>query len=271
METQVKNTYSGLDEAVTEIDLAYCRAALYSALAIGLRFPEQDGLDRLLTDESKTSLTGAAAALYPAQQRPLISAIQNLPAAAAADASTLASCHRRLFGHTARGLVPPYETEYGNEAVFQQPQELGDLMGFYHAFGLGLKETIKERPDHVSCEFEFLMFLALKEAYALENNERELLAETRKAERLFLRDHLARFVPAFANKLSREDFDGFYGRLAELSLCVITAECARWNIPCGPANLGLRPAEDNRVPMACGNGSDCGLTTNEPSEEIDLA
>lgn len=260
---------SNLNQAAGEIELAYCRAALYSALAIGFRFPEQDGLDRLLTAESKASLSRAAAALYPSERQELISVIQKLPAAATADASALASCHRRLFGHTARGPVSPYETEYGNEAVFQQPQELGDLMGFYHAFGLGLKETIKERPDHVSCEFEFAMFLALKEAYALEHNAPELLAETRKAEKLFLRDHLARFLPAFASKVSREDSGGFYGRLAELSHCVITAECARWNIPCGPASLGLRPADDSRVPMACGNGTECGLAGAGHSDEAD--
>lgn len=266
----MENTASTEDGRGSDIELAYCRAALYSALAIGFRYPEQDGLDRLLTPESKACLSSAAAELYPTQQRKLLSAIRNLPPAAGVESSALASLHRRLFGHTAHGLVPPYETEYGNEAVFQQPQELGDLMGFYRAFGLGLKDAGKERPDHVSCEFEFLMFLALKEAYALENNERELLAETRKAEKLFVRDHLARFLPAFANKLSREDSNGFYGRLAELCLCVITAECTRWSIPCGPANLGLRPADDSRVPMACGNGAECGLAGAGPSEEADL-
>ena len=130
----------------------------------------------------------------------------------------LSSRYRVLFGHTARGPIPPYETEYGNEALFQQPQELGDLMGFYHAFGLGLKQDQRERADHVSCECEFLMFLSLKEAYALENDNREMLVETRKAEKLFLRDHLARFLPTFSAKLDREDPSGFYGMLAGLCL-----------------------------------------------------
>jgi putative dimethyl sulfoxide reductase chaperone len=248
---------SNLNEAVSDVDLAYCRAALYSALAIGFQFPAQDNLDRLLADESKPLLSSAASALYPVREPDLISLIEGFPVAAPNLNATLSARHRQLFGHTARGPVPPYETEYGNEALFQQPQELGDLMGFYHAFGLTLKNDMRERPDHISCECEFLMFLTLKEAYALENDEHEIVKETRKAERLFLRDHLARFLPTFAAKLQREDPAGFYGLLAEFCLRLISAECTRLNIKCGPANLGLRPADDSRVPMACSSGTEC--------------
>ena len=128
----------------------------------------------------------------------------------------LHSRHATGCSLAARGQIPPYETEYGNEALFQQPQELGDLMGFYRA-GLALKPGKHERPDHISCECEFLMFLALKEAYALEQDNQEMLAETRKAEKLFLRDHLGRFLPTFVTQLTREDPSGFYSTLGELA------------------------------------------------------
>ena len=257
-------------ETASEIDRAYCRAALYSAVALGFQFPVQDSLERLLTDESKVSLRDAALVLYPSAQVPFAAAIDAFPDSTRGTTVALASRHRHLFGHTARGLVSPYETEYGNEALFQQPQELSDLMGFYRAFGLCLRENLKERPDHVSCECEFLMFLALKEAYALENNNSELIAETRKAEKLFLRDHLARFLPSFAAKLQREDTGGFYAVLAAFCLALVSGECARLSISCGPANLGLRPADDSRVPMACGNGAECGaMPTQSLADELE--
>jgi putative dimethyl sulfoxide reductase chaperone len=239
------------------IDLTYCRAALYSALAIGFQHPDDESLAPLLTAESKSSLTSAAAMLYPSRQPDLIPLIEAFPSADADGMEALPSRYRDLFGHTARGPVPPYETEYGNEALFQQPQELGDLMGFYHAFGLTLKSGKRERPDHVSCEFEFLMFLALKEAYALEQDNREMLGEVRKAQRLFLGDHVGRFLPTFATKLTGEDPSGFYGMLAELCLRFVAAECARLHISLGAANLVLRPTDDSRVPMACGSGTEC--------------
>jgi DMSO reductase family type II enzyme chaperone len=248
---------SDIAEKTDAIDLAYCRAALYSALAIGFHSPREGSLSRLLTDESKSSLISAVAMLYPSRQPDLISLIEAFPSADADGMAVLPSRYRELFGHTARGPVPPYETEYGNEALFQQPQELGDLMGFYHAFGLQLKQGQHERPDHISCECEFLMFLALKEAYALEHDNREMLAETRKAEKLFLRDHLARFFATFVTRLNGADPLGFYGTLAEFGIRLVMAECARLEVSSGAASLGLRPADDDRVPMACGSGAEC--------------
>ena len=171
--------------------------------------------------------------------------------------AALASSYRALFGHTARGAVAPYETEYGNEALFQQPQELGDLMGFYCAFGLTVKFAEHERADHISCECEFLSFLAMKEAYALEHGDSAMLAETRKAEKLFLRDHLGRFLPTFAQQLSREDPAGFYAHLADLCLRFVSQETDRLAIRLRAVNLPLRPADDDRVPMACGSGTEC--------------
>lgn len=256
----------------SDIDAAYCRAALYSALALGFQAPTAETLARLLTEECRLSLIGTAKMLYPARAPDLISLIEKFPDSADDSVAKISSCYRELFGHTARGPIPPYETEYGNEALFQQPQELGDLMGFYNAFGLIVKPGQHERADHISCECEFLMFLALKECHALEQDDREMLAETRKAQKLFLRDHLGRFLPTFATKLIRHENSGFYGLFGELCLRFVSAECARFSLPSGAANLGLRPAEDDRVPMACGSGSECaampGACAPEEAEPV---
>ncbi|MGB7950645.1 MAG: molecular chaperone TorD family protein [Candidatus Binatia bacterium] len=246
------------NQEVNDLDAAYCRAALYSALAIGFQAPTAENLARLLTAESRDALIDAASLLYPSGEPDLITVIETFPDFNQAYLTDVASHHRELFGHTVRGPIPPYETEYGNEALFQLPHELGDLMGFYNAFGLTLKPARGERADHISCECEFLMFLALKESYALEQQNQEMLAETQKAEKLFLRDHLGRFVPTFASQLRRHEDPGFYGLLGELCLRFIAAECARLHVPSGAANLGLRPADDDRVPMACGSGAECG-------------
>jgi TorA maturation chaperone TorD len=246
------------DSTINDLDAAYCRAAFYSALAIGFQAPTAENLSRLLAAESRLSLIGAAKMLYPSRAPDLISVIETFPDTNDKCLNAIISRHRELFGHTVRGPIPPYETEYGNEALFQLPHELGDLMGFYNAFGLTLKPGQHERADHISCECEFLMFLALKESYALEHENQDMLAETQKAEKLFLRDHLGRFLPTFASKLRRHGDSGFYGLLGELCLRLVTAECARLHVPSGAANLDLRPADDDRVPMACGSGADCG-------------
>ncbi len=83
--------------------------------------------------------------------------------------------YAELFGHTARGQVTPYETEYGKAALFLQPHELADLGGFLAAFGLDLDPSRHDRVDHVQVEFEFMPVLARKDAHALEVDDAEML------------------------------------------------------------------------------------------------
>src|SRR5918994_7103586 len=124
---------NGSDQRVSEVDFAYCRATLYSALALAFRPPTDETVARIIEPESSAALAAAAALIDGDGKAKLAGAIAALAAAGHTAVSTLASSYRALFGHTARGIVAPYETEYGNEALFQQPQELGDLMGFYRA------------------------------------------------------------------------------------------------------------------------------------------
>jgi DMSO reductase family type II enzyme chaperone len=252
---------------INAVDLALCRATLYGTLALGFRAPSEEAIARLVAEDNAGALIDAATLLDPEREPQLVSSIAALSQAGKIGSESLSSSYRALFGHTARGNIPPYETEYGREALFQQPQELSDLMGFYHAFGLVLKDGQHERPDHISCECEFLSFLALKEAYALEHNEPDMLAETRKAQKLFLRDHLGRFVPTFAKTVGQCDRGGFYGKLAELSLEFVTLESLRLDVPLGAINLSLRPADDDTVPMACGSGAECAAMPGACSPE----
>jgi DMSO reductase family type II enzyme chaperone len=258
-----------LDKAVGEIDLALCRATLYSALALGFRPPSKEAIARLTEPDNAAALSQAAAIVAPEAMGGFTSDIETISQTGRVGVANLAASYRALFGHIARGLIPPYETEYGNEALFQQPHELGDLMGFYRAFGLTVNLITHERPDHISCECEFLSFLTMKEAYALEHGDAEMLHETQKAQRLFLKHHLGRFLPTFATKVSREEPAGFYSALAEFSLRFVTHESARLKLPLGGVNLPLRPADDDRVPMACGSGAECAAMPGACAPEGD--
>jgi len=236
------------------VDLALCRSVLYEALAIGFRPPDAGGLERLTGAGTGEGLRAAAACLAPG----LAERVGAVARAAAGGVEALEVAHRRLFGYTGRGRVPPYETEYGEKDIFQQPQELADLAGFLCAFGLALRPDEHERIDHVSCQCEFLGFLARKEAHALEAGDQGMLEETVKAARLFLRDHLARFAPAFAGALGREDPSGFHAALGRLLLAFLAFDCGRLGVQLGTATLKLRlaPVEDT-TPMGCGT-VDCG-------------
>ena len=247
------------------IDAALARATLFSALALGFRPPTAETLERLGSEAARRACRGAARLLEGAGGGPLVRAADAFVEATAANPEGLDQEFTRLFGHTARGVVCPFETEYGIEGVFQQPQHLADAAGYYAAFGLEVPGGADGRIDHVGCECEFLDFLCRKEAYGLAAGDAEMVEVTALAYKSFLREHLGRFGRAFATQLVTADADGAYGRLGALLGALLALEAARLAIPVGQAVLALRSAEDDLVPMACGRpegdgapGSGCG-------------
>jgi TorA maturation chaperone TorD len=168
--------------------------------------------------------------------------------------------YQALFGHAATAAVVSYETQYGSDTLFRQPHELADIGAFFAAFGLKLNPAAHERADHISCELELMAFLAAKKAHALVRRDDGMAAVAENAESAFLRDHLGRFAPAFGERLSRCDGEGFYGKVGRLLRGFVEWDCARLGVEAGPASLELRrPAEDEAVPMACGSQGGCGL------------
>jgi len=253
-------------------DEVLCRSVFYGALSLALHPPSPESLKSLQSGDTRLALLDAAVLLMaraPTEDgsgeatTPDESAVDLIARVGAwlrtFDSLTLEAwpaAYTRLFGHTARGLVCPYETEYGQEGLFEQPRQLAKIMGFYHAFGLTTRDAERERVDHLSCELEFLDFLSRKEAVALESNDAVLRSETQKATRLFLRDHVGRFGFAFARLLRENAPTEFWGRLGDLLFDFLTLECRRLGLPPGMQLLSLRTAEEDAVPMACGEPSD---------------
>lgn len=242
------------------VDDALARGVLYRALADALRRPTRETLASLRSPEGHRTLRAAARQLTdrPDDPRGLVAAVDRLVSTLDPSAGDAEVRYARLFGHTARGVVCPYETEYGVAMPFQQPQALADIAGTYRAFGLQPRPSLDERVDHVGCQTEFMGFLAVKEAYGLEatsdgdNDEfRETLEVTQGAERAFLRDHLARFGLAFATSLEREDPAGVFGAVGSLLGAIIRFECVRLNVAPGPLDLELREAEDPEAMTGC--------------------
>jgi DMSO reductase family type II enzyme chaperone len=246
---------------VSEADLALCRSALYEALALGFRPPTEETVARLVAPDSVAALADAATVLDQAWGSDLTSDARRLAGPSGLD--PLAAAFRRLFGYTSRGAVPPYETEYGEDSVFHPMHEMSDLSAFYRAFGLEVAPTAHERVDHVSCECEFLLVLARREACAIERDDSVMLEETRRATRLFLRDHLGRWAPGFGRKLAREDQGGFFGALGMLCADFVTRECVRLGVAAGPEFLRLRSARHADLPMACGKNAECETRSAE--------
>jgi DMSO reductase family type II enzyme chaperone len=233
-----------------EVCIPLARAVIYEALAEGFAPPTESALRRLVSGDGAATIAKEASIIDAAKGGAIAQALRRLPSAISL--AELRDRNATLFGHTARGEVPPYETEYGEDDIFRQPNELADIAGFFRAFGMPADRADRGRCDHVGIECEFMSWLCLKEAYAAEHADGEMLAEVRKARRLFLRDHLGRFAPAFGRMLSRADKGGFYGTMGEVVEKFVVAECKRESVPAGPRFLRLRDPSEAEVPMACG-------------------
>ena len=178
--------------------------------------------------------------------------------------------HKRVFSNVISLDCPPYETLFGNDHVFGQSYTMGDIAGFYNAFGLQLSQDIHERLDHLSVELEFIHYLAYKESYALLHDGKEKLQTVVDAEKKFVKEHVGRWVPLFAGMLKKKADYGFYKILADFTSAWVGFEIAYLGVSPQPySETDYRPAtfgNPEGQSFECGaqdQGNELNLLMNE--------
>ncbi len=157
--------------------------------------------------------------------------------------SDLQAEHRRVFSNVITLDCPPYETLFGNDHVFAQSHVMGDIAGFYKAFGVELSKDIHERLDHLSVEFEFMHFLAYKESYSRCHDGADKTQIVVDAQRKFVKDHIGRWVPLFCRMLVKKADSGFFKIMAEMMSEWMEFETAFLGVAPQPYNeTDYRPA-----------------------------
>ncbi len=218
----------GAESAGPELDPHLDRARVYRGLArlfgapdaatlTALRGRELPELRRALTRlGAGEPLTRAAAELSALLER--------------AEPEVLRSQYERTFEASGGLRCPPHETSYTTEdpeAVPTRTYELADIAGFYRAFGVEVAPG-SERLDHVSAELEFMHLLAVKEGLALRDGAgAEAAGICRDAARSFVRDHLARWIPAFAARLASDAPEPLYATAGRLLAGFLAQDAGR--------------------------------------------
>ncbi len=249
------------DEIAQACECPRLRSSVYGFLAVALRYPDEATLG-MLNDSARWSPWLEVMRRADPSLSELVDVVRATLAEAHGDndarAEMLRECHTQLFGHAVRGTCPPYELEYERGDIPQQSAELADIAGFYSAFGMEQQAAAHERADHATVQFEFLSVLAAKEVYAIETNNVEGRQVLQHAEKAFLADHIARWVPAMATRLLDADPEGFYGRLGGFMQAFIAAECEYFGVSCGPRLLELRTIDPQRdASIECGVEESC--------------
>lgn len=235
---------------------ASARGGLYKVFSLAFRYPSLE----IVAFFGDPELPEALAQLPAQEEGALVSELAAYLRSSAfrEDIARVESAYHALF-HL-EGGVPLYESAYRSAHEFQWAETLADVNGFYRAFGL---ELVGERPDHLSAELEFMYVLALKEVCARFEADgkasREHLQITWEAERAFLRDHLAVWVPAFARALRRRMAKGgrFYKRMSAWLDRFLQGECARFGV--SPSATAVSPTlseaeEELACPVSAASG-----------------
>lgn len=216
------------------VERALGRSKIYLLISWSLLYPEdEEFLDYLrcgeFVEDGKAALDALEVALGSdgnerakgklSALRKQMALIENLVASECANwqLSDLQSEHRRVFSNVITLDCPPYETLFGNDHVFAQSHVMGDISGFYKAFGVELSKDIHERLDHLSVEFEFMHFLAYKESYSRCHDGIERTQIVVDAQKKFVKNHIGRWVPLFCRMLTKKADSGPFKLIADLT------------------------------------------------------
>lgn len=195
---------------------ALARATLYRLLSLSFSYPTPDLFD-MLGPALQVGAVGAEL-LGDDIGRAVTRMSSHL---AALDQQRLERSYKSVFTLTYSEDCPPYETAFSASHLFQQTRHQADIAGFYRAFGV---QTHGDRPDHLAMELEFCYLLALSESGARAAGNSEAVAVCRNAERVFLREHLARWASLIAGRIALAGKGGFHGAAASALSALIAGE-----------------------------------------------
>lgn len=128
------------------------------------------------------------------------------------------SDEERLSVEYAALFVGPFEliaAPYGSVYLEKQRRVMGDstiaTQRFYQAAGLVM--DMKEPPDHIAVELEFMHYLCMKEAAALSGGAEDEACRFRELQVRFFREVMG-WIPEFSGRISTGAENGFYTALA---------------------------------------------------------
>lgn len=233
-------------------DETHARGMTYGLLAWAWRYPSVETVS-ILCELLRRCLGPDAFGFHDPKTSAALESASSFLSQNFCDVPDLEATYSELFGHAVRGACPLYELEYGQAEIVQQAGELADIAGFYGAFGLESMPGSMERVDHVAVECEFMSVLCAKQASGMLTSDSEMVDICYDAERTFLREHLARWLPAICRRVAKSDSNGFYGRLALVGTAFVAAECQVFGITPGPEYVELRCTDpDADTEIQCG-------------------
>ncbi len=146
---------------------------------------------------------------------------------AVGDIDLLKVDYTRLFLGPYQLLAPPYGSVYLEKTRTVMGDSTMDAKQRYQEAGLNL--TLKEAPDHVAIELEFMYYLIYREIEAIINDNQSDIALYLKKQKDFLQNHLGKWVSRFTDNISANAETVFYQNVAHITESVVTEDLAQFS------------------------------------------
>ena len=194
---------------------AASRSRMYGLLAGTFAFPDEE-LHEAIRDGSLAAALVAIADSLPYRVGPIATAELSSAVEPYVD---FESEYIRLFDVGAAGPPCPL---YGGVYLGDRMKVMEEATRFYNFFHLRLSPEIRELPDHITTELEFLHYLTFRQAEIEENGEDA--SSLLRAERDFLARHLCRWVPKLKERLAKQSAAPFFMALVAFALAFFEAD-----------------------------------------------
>lgn len=186
---------------------AASRSRIYQLLAMAFSFPDAEFFESVRDGTLAAALRESCAVL----PYDLLSAIEPLGTVEGAP-QEFESEYIRLFDVGAGGPpCPLYGGTYGGDRM----KAMEDAVRFYNYFHLHLSQEMRELPDHITTQLEFLHYLTFREAEARQQGTDP--SSLLRAERDFLARNLCKWVPKLQARLAKQQTNPFFVALVDFA------------------------------------------------------
>lgn len=135
----------------------------------------------------------------------------------AQDLQTLLVDYTRLFLGPVAPLARPHGSFWLSGETTLMQESTVEVQQLYQEGGFDLDDELREVPDHIAVELEFLYLLIFKQNEAAQSGQDEVFAAWAHLQDMFLQRHLGAWVGRFAAATRQGAETAFYRDLAELT------------------------------------------------------
>jgi len=185
------------------------RKDAYQLLSACYYLPEEDAFGKLVQLEEAMGSDYAQAAEHVTNMKE------------ETDIEQLIIDFSRLFVGPFKLLAPPYGSVYLEGGRRIMGNSTLDAHNRYREAGLDISGDLKEVPDHITIELEFMYYLVLKEIEAIGNSDLETAMDFLNKQKGFLEDHLGAWVAELAHAIRDQAETGFYRNLARATVSFV--------------------------------------------------